>query len=96
MRIECDALERQELIECGKLISADDLERDLKAKFTAFSRGMMQFPHTVPWLDRETHRRLEERIRELLTDFALGRPYLRVDDETIETKDEIDGRGEGV
>ena len=72
LRIEIDALERRELIECGKLISVDDLERELTAKFTAFSRNMMAFPHTVSFLDRETHRRLEERIRELLTDFAEG------------------------
>jgi hypothetical protein len=70
LRLECDAIERQEAIECGKLILAADLERDLSSKFRSFRDGMLQFPSSLSWLDRTVHNRLVERIRELLTDFA--------------------------
>ena len=80
LRLECDAIERQEMEACGKLIPADDMVRDLTTRFRQFRDGMLQFPATIAWLDRETHYRLVEKIRELLTDFADGRPYLHVDE----------------
>ena len=80
LAVEIAALERQEMTARGELMIAADLERDLKKRFREFRDGMLQFPSTIAWLDRETHHRLLERIRELLSDFASGRPYLKIDE----------------
>jgi hypothetical protein len=80
LKLECDAMEREERAARGELMVAADLERDLTKRFREFRDGMLQFPSSVSWLDRELHRRLLERIRELLSDFADGRPYLKVDE----------------
>ena len=80
LKLECDKFEREEAVECGKLIPAADMVRDLSARFRQFRDAALQFPSTLPWLDREAHNRLLEAIRGWLTDFADGKfDYLRAE-----------------
>jgi terminase small subunit / prophage DNA-packing protein len=78
LKLECDPLERGAGMQSGKLLDAAAMTQALSVRFRSFRDGMLRFPKTLPWLDREALARLDEEIRELLTDFADGKlGYLR-------------------